>query len=175
MSSEAPIVLITGITGFLSAHVLDAVLAAPQKFRVRGTVRNIEKKDGLLRRLAPEDARRVEIVQVAKTESSDLSEAVRGVSYIAHVASPYQLNVQDPERDLLVPAIEGTLNILRYAAKEPSVKKIAITSSFAAVTDFTKGGPNRPGYTYTEQDWNPFDRPDAKGPVAYATSKKLVS
>jgi nucleoside-diphosphate-sugar epimerase len=43
--------------------------------------------------------------------------------------------VQDAERDLLKPAIEGTLNVLRHAARTPSVRRIALTSSFAAVTD----------------------------------------
>lgn len=172
--SQQPIVLITGITGFAAAHVLDAVLADPAGYRVRGTSRSVAKKGELLARLSPEDAKRVELVEVAKTEASDLSEAVRGVTYIAHVASPYQLNVEDPERDLLVPAIEGTLNILRYAAKEPSVKKIAITSSFAAVVDFPNGGPNRPGFVYTDKDWNPLERKDAQGPVAYSISKKLA-
>ena len=172
-SSSSPIVLITGVTGFLAAHVLDAVLDAPENFRVRGTLRSLGKKDALLSRLGS-NASRVELVQVKATEKDDLSEAVKGVTYIAHVASPYQLQVEDVERDLLQPAVEGTLNILRYAAKEPSVKKIAITSSFAAVVDFTKGGPNRPGFIYTKEDWNPFNREDAKGPVAYSVSKKLV-
>ncbi|UZJ52813.1 hypothetical protein CBS101457_002133 [Exobasidium rhododendri] len=174
MSSSSPIVLITGITGFLAAHVLDSVLADPAKYRVRGTVRNLGKKEALLARLGAENAARVELVQVSATEKDDLSEAVRGVTYIAHVASPYQLQVEDVERDLLIPAVEGTLNILRYAKKEPSVKKVAITSSFAAVVDFTKGGPNRPGYVYTKENWNPHNREDAKGPVAYAVSKKLA-
>lgn len=172
-TSPSPLVLITGITGFLSAHVLDAVLASPHKYRVRGTTRSLGKKDALLARLG-DNAERVELVLVEATEKDDLTEAIKGVTYIAHVASPYQLQVEDVERDLLQPAIEGTLNVLRYALKEPSVKKIAITSSFAAVTDFTKGGPNRPGYTYTQNDWNPFNREDAKGPAAYATSKKLA-
>lgn len=173
MSSSSPIVLITGITGFLAAHVLDAVLASPENFRVRGTLRSLNKKDSLLARLGA-NASRVELVQVGATEKDDLSEAVKGVTYIAHVASPYQLQVEDVERDLLIPAIEGTLNILRYAQKEPSVKRVAITSSFAAVTDFTKGGPNRPGFVYTKDDWNPFKREDAQGAVAYSVSKTLV-
>lgn len=96
------------------------------------------------------------------------------MTYIAHLASPCQLQVEDVERDLLDPAVEGTLNILRYAKKESSVKKIAITSSFASVVDFNNGGPNRPGFIYTKDDWNPFNREDAKGPVAYAVSKKLA-
>ncbi|PWN47418.1 NAD(P)-binding protein [Violaceomyces palustris] len=175
----APLVLITGITGFLAAHVLDSVLANPENYRVRGTLRSLSKKEELLSRLSPQDRQRVELVQVEDIANSDLLPSVRGVDYILHVASPYQLNVEDAERDLLIPAVEGTLNIMRFAKKEPSVKKICITSSFAAVTDFTKGGPNRPGFTYTSSDWNPSTYEDAikaggAGAFSYSASKKLA-
>ncbi|EST04638.1 NAD-dependent epimerase/dehydratase [Kalmanozyma brasiliensis GHG001] len=176
---SGPLVLITGITGFLSAHVLDAVLASPENYKVRGTLRSVSKKDGILSRLSAADRERVEFVEVADTATSDLLPAVRGVSIIHHVASPYQLNVQDAEKDLLIPAVEGTLNILRFAKHEKSVKKIVITSSFAAVTNFKEGGPNRPGFTYTAEDWNPSTYDDAiaaggAGAFSYSVSKKLA-
>lgn len=104
---------------------------------------------------------------------------IADVDYVVHTASPYQLVVDDPVKDLLQPAIEGTLNLLRYAAKQPSIKHIAITSSFAAVTDFTKGGPNRPGFVYKEHDWNPTTweqatEPQRPGAFVYSASKKLA-
>lgn len=174
-----PLVLITGITGFLAAHVLDAVLASPANYRVRGTLRSLSKKDALLARLSAEDRSRIELVEVADTATSDLLPAVRGVEIIHHVASPYQLNVQDAERDLLIPAVEGTLNLLRFAKHEKSVRKIVITSSFAAVTSLKEGGPNRPGYTYTAEHWNPASYEDAleaggAGAFSYSVSKKLA-
>lgn len=202
MTSSGPLVLLTGATGFLAAHVLDSLLASPHKYRVRGTLRSLSKKDALLARLSEEDRERVELVEVKDTATSDLTDALKGVHLVAHVASPYQLvsdafaarcssspahpvccipqNVEDAERDLLKPAIEGTLNLLRYAAKVNTVERIAITSSFAAVTDFNQGGPNRPGFTYTADDWNPSTYEDAvkaggAGAFAYSASKKLVS
>ncbi|PWY96882.1 NAD(P)-binding protein [Testicularia cyperi] len=176
---SGPLVLITGVTGFLAAHVLDAVLASPANYRVRGTLRSTGKQEELLSRLSPEDRKRVEFVQIEDTATSDLLPAVRGVEIIHHVASPYQLNVQDAERDLLIPAVEGTLNLMRFAKHEKSVKKIVITSSFAAVTDFKKGGPNRENFTYTAADWNPFTYDDAikfggAGAFSYSVSKKLA-
>ncbi|KIS68016.1 uncharacterized protein UMAG_04057 [Mycosarcoma maydis] len=176
---SGPLVLITGITGFLSAHVLDAVLASPANYKVRGTLRSISKKDEILARLSAQDRERVEFVQVADIATSDLLAAVRGVEIIHHVASPYQLNVQDAERDLLIPAVEGTLNLLRFAKHEKSVKKIVITSSFAAVTNFKDGGPYRPGFVYTADCWNPSSYEDAikaggAGAFSYSVSKKLA-
>ncbi|EPQ31488.1 uncharacterized protein PFL1_00823 [Pseudozyma flocculosa PF-1] len=177
--SSSPLVLITGVTGFLAAHVLDSVLASPHNYRVRGTLRSLSKRDALLARLAPKDRDRIELVEVADTATSDLLDAVRGVDYILHVASPYQLNVEDAERDLLIPAVEGTLNLLRFAKKQGGVKRVVVTSSFAAVTNFEEGGPNRPGFTYTASDWNPSTYEDAlkaggAGAFSYSVSKKLA-
>lgn len=78
-SSQPPIVLITGITGFLASHVLDAALADPAGYRVRGTLRSkADKADRLLSRLDAQDRKRVELVEVKDTGSSDLTEAMRG-------------------------------------------------------------------------------------------------
>lgn len=174
-------VLITGVTGFIASHVLEATLTSPAHYHVRGTLRTMSKKEELLSRLLPEDRERVELVEVADTASSDLSEAVRGVKYIFHVASPFQVVVEDAEKDLLKPAIDGTLNLLKYANKEPSVEKVVITSSFAAIIDIMSGGVNRPGYVYTTKDWNPATYEEAvhaEGPTAglfaYCASKKLA-
>lgn len=176
---SGPLVLITGITGFLAAHVLDATLASPRNYRVRGTLRSLSKKEAVLARLSEQDRQRVEFVEVADTATSDLLPAVRGVEIIYHTASPYQLDVKDAERDLLQPAVEGTLNVLRFAKREKSVQKIVITSSFAAVTSLKEGGPNREGFTYTAQHWNPATYQDAlaqggAGAFSYSVSKKLA-
>ncbi|CAO1635946.1 unnamed protein product [Parajaminaea phylloscopi] len=174
-----PLVLVTGATGFFAQLVLDSLLEDPAGYRVRGTLRSKAKADALLARFSAEQQKRIELVEVADTASSDLSDAVKGVDAILHTASPYQLNVEDAERDLLKPALEGTLNVLRYAAKESSVKFIGITSSFAAVTNFEKGGPNRPGFVYTDKDWNPAGAKEAiqfggAGAFSYSASKKIA-
>ncbi len=182
-SSAGPLVLITGITGFLAQHVLRSVLAAPENYRVRGTVRSLAKSKSLIYDHLPSaraarDKERVELVEVPDTASSDLSAALEGVEYVLHVASPYVIaNITDPKEQLLKPAVDGTLNVLRYAKESKSIKRIGITSSFAAVTDFSKGGPNRPGFTYTAQDWQPFGEKEALeqgGAIAYSVSKKLA-
>jgi nucleoside-diphosphate-sugar epimerase len=74
---------------------------------------------------------------------------------ILHTASPFHFNVTNPQKQLMEPAIQGTVGILQAAKKyAPSVKRIVITSSFASVLDATQG--NSPGKTYTEADWNPI-------------------
>lgn len=64
-----------------------------------------------------------------------------GVDAIIHVASPVAAVVKDPKKDLLDPAIEGTLNILK-AAHKAGVTRIVLTASIAGVDDPTKGGEN---------------------------------
>jgi len=57
------------------------------------------------------------------------------VEYIIHVASPFHFKVTDYNRDFYEPAIQGTKGILKEAAKEKSVKRVVITSSFAAIVN----------------------------------------
>lgn len=84
--------------------------------------------------------------------------------------------VEDCERDLLLPAIRGTTSILQAVkANAPKVRRVVITSSFAAILDMSHGA--RPGYVYTENDWNPetFDKAKAAdGATAYCASKALA-
>ena len=84
--------------------------------------------------------------------------------------------VQNCEQDLLLPAIKGTTSILQAInANAPKVRRVVITSSFAAVVDMSFGA--RPGYVYTENDWNPVTFDEAKiadAATAYCASKALA-
>lgn len=68
-----------------------------------------------------------------------ISFAWTDISAVIHVASPFTGVVRDPKRDMLDPAIEGTLNVVRSAHKA-GIKRMIITSSFVAVFDFAHGG-----------------------------------
>ena len=94
---------------------------------------------------------------------------------VIHTASPVQFNVTDVQKDLLDPAIIGTTGILKAIKKNaPSVRSVVITSSFAAIVDHSKG--YNPGYTYSEEDWNPITHEEAlKSPShGYQASKTLA-
>jgi dihydroflavonol-4-reductase len=67
---------------------------------------------------------------------------------VIHAASPYVLDVQDAQRDLVDPAVKGTLAMLQAAAGSARVKRVVVTSSMAAVTD------EPDGRVLTENDWN---------------------
>lgn len=91
---------------------------------------------------------------------------------VVHTASPFHFNVSDPKKELLEPAIIGTTGILKaIKAKAPSVKRVAITSSFAAIIN-----PKNHPKSYSEQDWNPVTMEEAlEDPLtAYRASKAFA-
>lgn len=137
--------LVSGASGFIAAHVVERALAAGH--RVTGTVRNPDDpgKVGHLRAMAGVD--RLTLV-AADLMAPDPFGPHMDVDAVLHVASPYAITVRDPQRDLVDPAVQGTLSMLRAAAASPRVRRVVLTSSMAAVTD-------SPGdKVLTEADWN---------------------
>lgn len=174
--SSSPYVLVTGATGFIGAHVLDDLLARGLKVRV--AVRS-EAKGQALRQARQQQSDRMDVVLIDdfKEASATLDNAVRGVDGIIHVASPFKYDIQDNEQDLVVPAINGVKSLLRSAAKVPSIKRIVITSSFAAVVDIKRQYATR--HEYTAKDWNPQSYEESvdnssTAVVAYRGSKKFA-
>ena len=175
---SSQLILLTGASGFVAAHVLNSLLQ--HGYNVRGTVRS-EATGGKVHKthshlLNGDDNRLTfSIVQdVAATGAFD--EAVKGVDGVIHTASPFITQVEDNERDLLEPATKGTTSLLQAVEKyAPQVKRIVITSSFGAIIDPFQGA--RPDYTYTEKDWNPITYEQAKsadGSTAYCASKTFA-
>lgn len=143
LDPELP-VLVTGAGGFVAAALVERLLA--RGLRVRGTVRAPGKGDAPLRAL-PGAAERLEIVAADLLDEGAFDEAARGCSVVFHTASPYAINVADPQRDLVDPAVKGTENVLRAAAAA-GVRRVVLTSSMAAITD------EPPDRVLTEADWN---------------------
>ncbi|GAA6004356.1 hypothetical protein JCM10207_000683 [Rhodosporidiobolus poonsookiae] len=171
----AKTVLVTGASGFLASYVVKAFLDAGWK--VKGSVRSTAKAQHLYERY-PEHKDSLSLVEVKDIVTGEgLKEALEGVDAIAHTASPYALTYTDPIKDFIDPAVKGTLSVLK-AAKEAGIKRVVITSSFAAVTNLAAGGPWR-DYTYTAADWNPATieevlAPGCPGPFVYSASKTLA-
>ena len=105
------------------------------------------------------------------TKDGAFDEAVKGVDYVIHLASPLAKPSDDPEAEIVGPAVQGTLSILRSAMKESKVKKVVITASVASVMPPEAYAPGYEGIVTTDKQV-----PDMKGPypnffVAYAASK----
>lgn len=145
-------VLVTGASGFIAAHIIQQ-LYAKGGYSVVGTVRSDEKGQFFVKQY-PEF--QYEIVKdLSQLDAFEhVFKSHPDVDYVLHTASPFHFNGTDPQKDLIDPAINGTLSILQAAKKYgPNVKKIVITSSFAAVMQFPpdKVGPS---FVYNEKVWN---------------------
>ncbi|GAA6018687.1 hypothetical protein JCM11491_001261 [Sporobolomyces phaffii] len=172
--TEKSHVLLTGASGFLAAHIAQQLVE--RGFKVRGTVRSKEKGD-FLKKNVVDNSDNFDFVIVEDVEQEGaFDDAVKGVDAVLHTASPFHFNVEDPHKDLINPAVQGTTNILRAAARESGIKRVVITSSFAAIVN-----PYDPVYTFTEKDWNEFSpkQVEEKGKdvdpsQAYRASKTLA-
>ncbi|OJJ50126.1 hypothetical protein ASPZODRAFT_1106889 [Penicilliopsis zonata CBS 506.65] len=159
MVSKQKTILVTGASGFMGTHIVEEFLSAG--YIVRGTVRS-EEAALKVRRTFPDQESRLDLTIVPDmAQAHAFDEAVKDVHGVVHNASPFHTQVQSNERELLRPSIDGTTNILSAVqAHAPDVKRVVLTSSFAAMVDMSLG--NRPGHVYSEKDWNPITYQQAK-------------
>jgi len=170
MSGER--VLVTGGTGFIGSHAIVQLLEAG--YRVRTTVRNLSRADEV-RALAAAGAassglkiptETIEVVAADLLSDEGWAEAVADCRYVLHVASPFPVTQPKDENELIVPAREGALRVIK-AARDAGVSRVVLTSSFAAVGY----SPKTHDGDYTEADWTD---PATPGITAYVKSKTLA-
>jgi nucleoside-diphosphate-sugar epimerase len=133
------LVLITGGTGHVGFRTLVTALTAG--YSVRAAVRSESKKNEILsapsiKVLKPGNRLTFVLVPDLMVDGA-YNEAVKGVDYILHIASPIvlrgEIKPEDYESVLIEPAVTGTVNILKAALRSPDVKRVVITSSTAAI------------------------------------------
>ena len=158
-------VLVTGGSGFIGCHCILQLLTAG--YQVRTTVRNLNREPdvrAMLKVGGAEPDGRVSFVAADLENDAGWPDAVAGCEYVLHVASPFPDSVPKHEDELIVPAREGALRVLR-AARDAGAKRVVLTSSFAAI-----------GYGHESQE-TPFDETNwsnLNGVGAYAKSKTLA-
>ncbi|KAF9463748.1 hypothetical protein BDZ94DRAFT_1217542 [Collybia nuda] len=146
------LILVTGVTGFIAGHVANKFVEAG--YRVRGTARGAKAKA----LTAAVNHPSYEFVQVDDLIKDDLTEALKGVYGVAHVASPLPGKTSDVD-DALDSAIEATLNVMRQTEKA-GIEKMVLTGTFGSVCDPTLI-PAFGGLTFTESDWGEVTREQA--------------
>ena len=159
-------VLVTGGSGFIGSYCILQLLSAGHQ--VRTTVRSLSREGDVRAMLNAGGAtpdRRVSFVAADLTADAGWTEAVEGCDYVLHVASPFPMGTPRDENELIVPAREGALRVLR-ASRDAGVTRVVLTSSFAAI-----------GYGHAPQA-APFDETNwtnLNGHVsAYVKSKTLA-
>lgn len=161
------LVLVTGGSGFVATYCIDQLLRAG--YCVRTTVRALSRESQVRATLQATGTPCGETLAfVAADLSADegWQEAVAGCRYVLHVASPFPPRAPKHEDELIIPARDGALRVLR-AARDAGVERVVMTSSFAAV-----GYGHKPRTApFTEADWTDLNGPDV---AAYPKSKTIA-
>jgi nucleoside-diphosphate-sugar epimerase len=160
-------ILVTGGSGFIGSHCILQLLAAGHS--VRTTVRNLRREPDVRAMLKAGGAGpggSLAFVAADLESNAGWPEAAAGCEYVLHVASPFPATLPKHEDELIVPAREGALRVLR-AAREAGVRRVVLTSSFAAI-----GYGQKPRTTpFDETCWT---NPDGGEIIPYVKSKTLA-
>lgn len=159
--------MVTGGSGFVAIHCILQLLQ--QGYNVRTTLRNVNKQNEVLNMLkygGVTDFSRLSFIETDLTKNDNWHKAATGCTYVLHVASPIYLRLPKNEDEMIRPAVDGTLRVLK-AARDAGVKRVVMTSNFGAI-----------GYSHidktkliTEDEWTD---PNEKGLSAYNKSKTLA-
>jgi nucleoside-diphosphate-sugar epimerase len=166
MGIDDELVLVTGASGFIAAHIIK--LLQEEGYRVRGTVRSVkdEKKIAHLKKLVKNSKYPLELVEADLNNENSWLGAVKDCTYVLHTASPVPNYVPRDENEVIKPAVNGTLFVLRACVQENTkVKRVVLTSSVSAIA----GDECTTGKVYSEKDFASLEKSQA-----YTKSKILA-
>lgn len=158
-------ILVTGASSFVGIHTIIQLLE--QGYSVRGTIRSLEKEAEVREAVGKfvQTSDRLEFKAADLNQAAGWDEAMHGVDYVLHVASPFPLFEPENEDELIIPAVQGTLRVLR-AAHKAGVKRVVQVSSVAAIS----AGHKENNKVFTEGDWSIIENEIG----AYSKSKTLA-
>jgi nucleoside-diphosphate-sugar epimerase len=160
-------VLVTGGSGFIGSHAILQLLSLGH--RVRTTVRNLAREGEvreMLRRAGADARDQLTFVAADLENDAGWAAAVANCEYVLHVASPFPATIPKHEDELIVPAREGALRVLR-ASRAAGVKRVVLTSSFAAIGY----GQRVTSTPFNESNWTD---PSGADCTPYVKSKTLA-
>jgi nucleoside-diphosphate-sugar epimerase len=147
-------VLVTGATGYVAGWLVKKLLE--EGMTVHAAVRNPDNKEKVahLDDLAKNSKGQIKYFKSDLLTMASYGDAMKGCEVVFHTASPFTTNVKDPQKDLIDPAVLGTQNVLETANQTPSVKRVVVTSSCAAIYTDAIDSHKAPGGKLTEEIWN---------------------
>lgn len=151
--TSAP-VLVTGATGYVAGWIVKRLLDAG--VTVHAAVRDPGNpaRVGHLEEMAAAAPGRLRLFKSDLLAPGSYAEAMAGCRYVFHTASPFITKVKDPRKELIEPAVSGTRNVLEEASRTPSVRRVVLTSSTAAIYTDAAECAAAPGGQLTEAVWN---------------------
>ncbi|KAK8642172.1 hypothetical protein V6N13_011529 [Hibiscus sabdariffa] len=162
---------VVGGTGFVASLLIKLLLE--KGYAVNTTVRDRDNQKKISHLVTLQKLGDLKIFQADLTDEGSFDTPVAGCDLVFHVATPVNFASQDPENDMIKPAIQGVLNVLKASAKTKTVKRVVMTSSAAAVSINAVNGTE---LIMTEKDWTDTDfLSSAKPPTwGYPVSKTLA-
>ncbi|XP_051118713.1 phenylacetaldehyde reductase-like [Andrographis paniculata] len=145
-------VCVTGASGYIASWIVRFLLH--RGYTVKASVRDTKDPKKTEHLLALDGAKeRLQLFKANLLEEGSFDALVDGCDGVFHTASPFFMgSTTDPQADFIDPALKGTLNVLGSCAKTPSVKRVVLTSSIAAV--FANGKPRTPEVVVDESWWS---------------------
>lgn len=164
-------VLVTGATGYVAGWLVKKLL--DEGLTVHAAVREPEnkKKVAFLDELAANATGEIKYFKSDLLEEGSYAEAMKDCELVFHTASPFIISVDDPQKELIDPALQGTRNVLEQANTTESVKRVVLTSSCAAIYGDNIDIKKAPNGIYTEEVWNTSSSAEHG---AYSYSKTLA-
>jgi len=147
-------ILVTGATGYVAGWLIQRLLK--EGLTVHAAVRDpkMQNKVQHLNHLAETLPGSIRYFKSDLLDAGSYAEAMQGCELVFHTASPFTLDVKDPQKELIDPAVKGTANVLEQANQTPSVKRVVLTSSCAAIYTDASDCQQAPGGVLTEAIWN---------------------
>jgi nucleoside-diphosphate-sugar epimerase len=172
MAQHTQPILVTGGSGFIASWVVKYLLA--EGYHVRATVRDKRRPEKVehLMQAAMDEPGVLELVEADLLEEGSFLAGMQGCKWVIHLASPFLIGqVDQPQQQLINPALQGTRNVLNSVNQTPSVERVVLTSSVAAVAGDNREVEQTEGQILTEAHWNQTSNLDRQ---PYAYSKTLA-
>ncbi|KAF2729912.1 ketoreductase [Polyplosphaeria fusca] len=155
-------VLLTGGSGFIATHVLHVLL--DRGHTIVTTLRTQDKAQKIKDAHPTLGKNKLDfaiVPDIAVPQAFDAAvQSNPPFDAVIHTASPLSMSITDVQKEVLDPAIQGTTGLLASIKRfAPSVKRVVVLSSLAAMVDFSKG--DWPSHRYTADDWNPITHEEA--------------
>ncbi|XP_042517375.1 anthocyanidin reductase ((2S)-flavan-3-ol-forming)-like [Macadamia integrifolia] len=162
---------VTGGTGYVASLLVKCLLE--KGYAVNTTVRDPDNKKKVSHLLELQSSGDLKLFKADLTDEGSFDDAFAGCDVVFHLATPVHFGSQDPENDMIKPAIQGALNVLKACVKSKTVKRVVMTSSAAAVSinNSTETGLVMDEKCWTDVDFLASEKPPTWG---YPASKTLA-
>ena len=146
--------MISGATGYVAGHIVRKLLEAGATVHAPVREPSNESKLKFLNEIAANSPGEIRYFKADLLEEGSYGEAMQGCEIVFHTASPFTTDVDDPQRELVDPALLGTRNVLEEASRVETVRRVVLTSSVAAIYGDNTDIEKTPGGVLTEEIWN---------------------